>query len=367
MPPGHSLAQIDHELHQCRSVTLLSGDLSTHGKKEATKACKQALLAIAAGLVKGAHHASRKPALMTAEERVGLAYAVAGFAILSVGDAVVKSMADAWPAFAVAALRFSIGAFVLSFLLLRSEGPRAFVPQKPMLQLARGVCLAISSLCFFSAIYLMPLAEAMAIGFLAPVLTQGLAGLLLGEKVRPSVWGASLVSLIGVAIILRPNVLLLGWAGFLPLASAFFFALLMVANRASAGQGSALSMQVFIAAIAAPILIAVGAAAKLSAVPAFDFGWPSWDVVARCAFVALTASTAHWLAYIGTTKAGASQVAPAIYVQLLVAVVMGWWWFDDAPDIYTLGGSALIIAAGLYLWRDGVLQFKASAGVPLKH
>lgn len=293
---------------------------------------------------------------MTSDERAGLAYAVAGFAILSVGDAVVKSMTGAWPAFAVAALRFSIGAIGLSFLLLRGEGPTAFMPTNPWLQVARGACLALASACFFSAIYIMPLAEAMAIGFLAPVLTQLLAGPLLGEKVRQSVFVVSLIALAGVAIILRPNLALLGWGAFLPLISATFFALMMIANRASSGQGSALSMQVFIAAVAAPILILLATGAKLSGIPQLDFGWPSWDVVARCALVAVTASSAHWLAYIGTSKAGAAQVAPAIYVQMLVAIIMGWWWFGDRPDLLTLAGASLIIASGLYLWRDGLRQ-----------
>ncbi|MEL7446632.1 MAG: DMT family transporter [Pseudomonadota bacterium] len=290
---------------------------------------------------------------MTPAERAGLGYAVAGFVCLSVGDAVIKSMAGAWPAVAVAALRFSIGAIALSALLWRSEGRQAFVPTNPRLQLARGFCLAAASLCFFSAIYIMPLADAMAIGFLAPVLTQLLSGPLLGEKVRPAVWGVSIVALIGVSIILRPNLLELGWGAILPLVSAIFFALMVIANRASAGQGSALSMQVFIAGVAAPILIIAAAVAKFSGVPEFDFGWPSWDVVLRCAIVAVTASTAHWLAYIGTVKAGASNVAPAIYVQILVAIALGWVWFGDVPDALTLGGAALIIAAGLFLWRTG--------------
>ncbi|MDJ0643554.1 MAG: DMT family transporter [Erythrobacter sp.] len=293
---------------------------------------------------------------MTRDERSGLAIAVLGFAVLSVGDAVIKSMAGDWPAHAVAALRFSMGATGLSILLLRNEGPSAFVPTNPWLQVARGVCLALASLCFFSAIYIMPLAEAMAIAFLAPVLTQLFAGALLGEKVRPPVWAVSVVALAGVAIILRPNLALLGWAASLPLVSAVFFALMMVLNRASAGRGSSLSMQVYIAGVAAPILIAAAGIFQLFGVSEMQFGWPSWDVVARCAVVAVTASTAHWLAYLGTSKAGAAQVAPAIYVQMLVAIVMGWWWFGDRPDVYTLSGATLIIAAGLYLWRDGLRQ-----------
>jgi len=291
---------------------------------------------------------------MTPEERSGVAYAVTGFAVLSCGDAVVKSMAGDWPAHAVAALRFSIGAFALSLLLWRKEGAQSFVPKSWPLQFARGACLAFATVCFFSAIYIMPLAEAMAIGFLAPILTQLLAGPLLGETVKPKVYAVSLIALAGVAMILRPNLAELGWAAVLPLISAVFIALLMITNRASAGQGSALSMQVFVAALCAPILIVIATAANVSGIEALEFGWPSWDVVARSAFVAATASTAHWLAYIGTSKAGAAQVAPAIYVQMLVVVVLGWIFFDEVPDLLTLAGAGLIIAAGLYLWRDGL-------------
>ncbi len=286
-------------------------------------------------------------------ERTGLAYAVAGFALLSVGDAVIKSMAGEWPPVAVAALRFSLGAVGLALLLWRSEGARAFAPPRPWLQVARGVCLAIASLSFFSAIYIMPLADAMAIGFLSPVLTQVLSGPILGERVRPAVWLVSIVALTGVVVILRPNLLELGWSALLPLVSAIFFALMMIANRASAGQRSSLSMQVFIAGISAPILVAAAVAVNLWGGPDMAFGWPSWDVVARCALVAVTASTAHWLAYIGTAKAGASAVAPAIYVQMLMAIALGWWWFGDVPDGLTLTGAGLIIGAGLFLWRDG--------------
>ncbi|HSJ77956.1 MAG TPA: EamA/RhaT family transporter, partial [Erythrobacter sp.] len=167
------------------------------------------------------------------------------------------------------------------------------------------------------------------------------------------VWYASLAAFAGVLIVLRPNLAELGLAALLPLNAALFMALLMITNRASAGQGSALSMQVFVALICAPILIVGAAAAKLSGVAAFDFGWPSWDVVLRCAVVAFTASTAHWLAYVGAARAGAAAIAPAIYVQMLSAIGLGWWWFGDRPDLATLAGAALIVGSGLYLWQAG--------------
>lgn len=284
-------------------------------------------------------------------ESSGLLLAIAGFATLSIGDAVIKSMAGMWPVTAVAALRFTIGAVVLATMLAWQEGGAGLRPRRPWLQAARGACLAISSLAFFSAIFVMPLAETMAITFLSPVLTALLSGPLLGEKVRREVWLASLLALGGVLMILRPNLVELGWPAILPLVAALFFSLMIIANRASAGHGSALAMQAYMAIVAAPLLVAGAFAADALEIAGMQFGWPDGEIVLRCAFVAFTATTAHWLVYIGTTRAGAAQIAPASYVQMLVATLLGWWFFGEVPDALTIAGAAVIIGAGLYLWR----------------
>ena len=129
--------------------------------------------------------------------------------------------------------------------------------------------------------------------------------------------------------------------------------MLMIGNRIVAGRASPLATQVFVAAIAAPLLI--GAAAVLHVVgPArFAVGWPL-GVVARCALVACSASTAHWLIYLGTTRAGAATIAPMSYIQLLVATTLGWILFGDAPDAVALLGAGVIVGAGLWLWRAGI-------------
>lgn len=283
-------------------------------------------------------------------ERSGILIALCGFALLSVGDAVMKTIAGEWSPLAAAALRFAIGSVGMSVLLAASEGSEAFRPRNPPLQAARGFCLAAASLCFFSAIFVMQLATAMALAFVSPMIVALLSGPLLGEKVRPAVWIASLVALVGVMLVLRPNLADLGLVALLPLASAFFFALMIIANRASAGQGSALSMQVFVQLGAMPALLIAAISGHISGIDSLEVTWPDWTIVARCAAVAVTASAAHWLAYIGTQRAGASTIAPTTYVQMLVASFMGWWWFDDVPDLFTLAGAAIIIGAGLLLW-----------------
>ena len=287
---------------------------------------------------------------MQQHERKGILLALAGFICLSLGDAVIKTMSGEWSPLAVAALRYVFGALALGALLVRMEGRAGLRPSHPWLQVARGICVAGATLCFFCAIFVMPLASAMALAFVSPVLVALLSGPLLGEKVRPAVWLVSLIALGGVALVLRPNLAELGWVALLPLGSASFFALLVIANRASAGQGSVLSMQAYVAVVAAPPLILAAIAGHASGFPSLALTMPDWSVIARCAIVAVTASTAHWLTYLGTMRAGASTIAPTSYVQMLVATFMGWWWFDDLPDLLTLLGAASIIGAGLILW-----------------
>lgn len=297
---------------------------------------------------------------MQHDERSGIMLAVAGFSSLSVGDAIIKTMAGEWSPLAVAALRFTIGAIGLSLLLWRSEGGAAFRPKRPLLQVARGACLAGATLCFFSAIFVMQLAEAMALAFVSPLFVALFSGPLLKEKVRPAVWIASPIALLGVMLVLRPNFSELGWVAGLPILSAFFFALMVICNRASAGDGSALSMQVFIACLATPFLIAAATIGHLTGVPSLQVDLPDWTVFARCALVAITASTAHWLAYMGTMRAGAATIAPMTYVQMIVATVLGYAFFGDVPDLATLAGAAIIIGAGLFLW---ITTPKATQGV----
>lgn len=289
---------------------------------------------------------------MENRERSGILLALSGFALLSCGDAVIKTMAGAWSPIAVAALRFTIGAVMLSALLFWREGARAFVPANVWLQVGRGACLTGATICFFSAIFVMPLAEAMALSFVSPIFVAILSWPLLGEKAPRSTWVVSLIALIGVGLILRPNFAELGWMALLPVSSAAFFALMLIANRASAGQGSALSMQAFLAISAAPFLILAAFIGHKMGSNFLTVSTPSWDVVAKCALVAVSASMAHWLAFLGTMRAGASTIAPTTYVQLIIAGVLGWVFFDDMPDATSILGAAIIIGGGVILWRS---------------
>lgn len=292
---------------------------------------------------------------MQQNDRHGLIWALCGFALLSCGDAVVKTMTGLWAPTAMAALRYVLGALGLGALLMMREGRAGFVMPLPAIQLLRGAAVAMATIGFFSAIVFMPLATATAITFTSPMITAILSAVFLGEPARRETWVATVIAFIGVLIILRPNFALLGFAALLPLLSAVGMSLLMIGNRVSAGRASPLASQFFVATCAAPLLVLATVLGAKSGVSHLAVGMPDWSVIARCAVVAVSASVAHYAIFQGTARAGAATIAPMIYVQLLIAIVFGLVMFGDRPDGLTLLGAGLIIGSGLWLWWAGRL------------
>ena len=280
--------------------------------------------------------------------RAALLIALAGFFSLSIGDALVKSMAQQWPAPGVAALRYCFGAIGLGMLVALRCGRGGFVMPRPALQFGRGAAVALATLCFFAGVYAMPLADATAIQFTSPIMTALLSPLVLGERTSRATWGATLLAFVGVLIVLRPNVMELGAAAFFPVGAAFGMSWLMMFNRKAAGDAPVVVMQFLLALFAAPLLVAGAAAygALFEPIP-----WPSGLVIAKCLGVAFFATLGHGLIFAAVERADASVVAPMTYVQLIVAALIGWSWFGDSPDAATFGGAALIIGGGLLLWR----------------
>ncbi len=265
-----------------------------------------------------------------ASARAALLLALAGFCSLSVGDAVVKSMAGAWPAPAVSALRYGFGAAALAGYVAWRFGRAGFVMPRPGLQLGRGAAVALATLCFFMGVMAMPLADATAVQFTSPIITALLAPFVLGERTRPATWLATLLAFSGVLVVLRPNLLALGPVALFPLGAAFGMSILVMLNRKAAGVASPVAMQFLAAMMASPILILATLLLAQTGEPQFQVPEPPLSVLVKCLIVAFTATVAHMLIYIATVRASAAVVAPMTYVQLIVAAGL-WLWRSQKP------------------------------------
>lgn len=285
-------------------------------------------------------------------DRAGLLYALAGFCTLSIGDAIIKGMAGAWPATAMATTRYVVGTLLLTVLVVRHYGWAALALPRDRLQWLRGVAISCSALGMFLAVWIMPLAEATTIAFTQPMITAILAMVFLKERADRATWFATLAAFVGVFIVLRPNFEIAGWGVLLPLMGASGMAVTIIANRKVTGRATVLMMQFYMSVTAMIFLLAATTLGHMSGIERFHVGVPHWSVVARCAFIGLSATLAQWLIFMGTVRAGAGTIAPMTYGQLLMAVALGWFFFGEHPDAVALLGAAIIIGAGLFLWHN---------------
>jgi drug/metabolite transporter (DMT)-like permease len=288
---------------------------------------------------------------VTQHARYALILALCGFLSLSVGDAVVKSMAGEWPGTAVSALRYSFGALGLALLVAWRHGRAGFVLPRPTLQFGRGAAVSVATICFFMAVMAMPLADATAIQFTSPIITALLSPLVLRERTSKATLLATLLAFAGVLVVLRPNLVELGIVALYPIGAAFGMSWLMMFNRKAANDAPVMVMQLLLAAIAAPLLVAAALLLDRFGGAPFQIMAPSVEVVLKCLAVAIFATLGHSLIFAAVQRATAQTVAPMTYVQLLVAAGLGWALFGDTLNAATFAGAALIIAGGLWLWR----------------
>lgn len=300
---------------------------------------------------------------MQHSDRAGLAYALAGFCTLSIGDAIVKSMAGLWPAPAMAATRYLVGSLVLAGMLYRAEGPAALRLPRDPIQWVRGIAISCSAMGMFLAVWLMPLATATTIMFSQPMITALLAAVVLGERPKASTWLATLAAFGGVFLALRPNFATAGWGALFPVLGATGMSVTIIANRLATGRASHLALQYYMSITALLFLVVATVAMHFVGPPNFHVHATDWTVLARCALIGITATLAQWLIFMGTVKAGAGTIAPMTYGQLLMATVFGYLFFGDHPDALSFLGAAIIIGAGLFLWWTGRTRVLAKTDV----
>jgi S-adenosylmethionine uptake transporter len=270
-----------------------------------------------------------------------------GVALFSVMDAAMKGLSLSVGLYNALFWRAVAGTIlgIALMLLTRQPWPAAAVLR---IHLLRGVVVAAMALLFFWAIMRLPLAEAIALSFIAPLIALYLAALLLGETVGRQAIGASLLGLLGVGVILSGRLQghyeadsLLG--AMAVLASAVLFAWNLVIQRQQAQVASPIQVAFF------QHLVMLGVfawAAPLFLAPPPPTAIPLVMLAAALAFTSL--ASLAW-AY---ARAEAQRLIPVEYSAFVWAALMGWLAFGERPTWTTLAGALLIVAGCLIAARS---------------
>lgn len=276
----------------------------------------------------------------TASPLPGIAMVVLAMTVLPMSDALAKYLAASLPLLQVAWARYFFH-FVLAMpAALARHRTGALWPARPVMQLLRGGLLLLSTACFYAGLRALPLADCVAILFIAPLVVTVLAPLVLGEHVGIRRYTAAAIGFAGALLIVRP-----GGAGFsphalFPLVSGVSYAAYLLITRRIAGSAPPLVTLAFTALIGAGALTLV-----------LPFVWQSPTPLQLVLMVLLgpVPLAGHYLLISAHERSPASLLAPFQYWQIVTSAAIGLVWFGDFPDRRTWAGTAILIASGIYV------------------
>lgn len=279
---------------------------------------------------------------------VGIGLMLVAMAILPTIDVIAKKLGQAGlPILIVVWARALFGGLMTLPFALRAEGARAFRPAQPLPQLARAVLLFGATFLFFSALKYLPIADALAIFFVNPLVIVVLSALVLREQVGPRRWAAVAVGFLGTLIIIRPGLVEVNPGTVLALGSGVALGSYLVLTRAMAGAADAMVLNFQTSAI--------GAALMALALPVL---WVTptaaqWGMLAALGAIA---TLGHVLITKAYEHGEASLLAPLAFTEIVMATVLGYAFFGDLPDRWTVLGVAILIGSAIYI---SVLERKA--------
>ena len=273
---------------------------------------------------------------------LGILLMCAGVSLFGTGEACVKTLARDYDVMQIVWARYVFHALV--FLVVFSRGGiwSQMATRRPFLHLARSVTLLAGTVTFFTALKFLPLAEAVSINFVAPLLVTALSIPFLSEQVGIRRWTAIVVGFAGVLVIIRPGFGIVHWAAVLPLITAVCYAGYQIMTRI-AGRTEDTKTSLFWTS-------AVGVVVMSFVVP---FVWSSPDtrgwvlmIATGCLF-----GLGHYLLIRAFEIAQVSTLSPFLYTQLVWAVVFSVFLFGEFPDRFSIAGAAVVIGSGLYVWH----------------
>jgi drug/metabolite transporter (DMT)-like permease len=268
----------------------------------------------------------------------GIILYAAATILFATADTTAKYLTAFLPIIEIIWIRYAIFVMFAASLVYRTR-PSGLALRSPSMQLARGVFLVGSSILFVFGVSRMPISQATSISFVAPMLITILSIPLLGEQVGIRRWAAVVVGLIGVLIVVRPGGGTLGAAALFSLGSAFCWAMALIITRKMATSERP-TTTLLISATTGLLL--------LSLLLPFNFAWPTPFQAALTLLLGSFASLGQWMVVLAHRQAPASALAPFSYGQLLWVSIGGYLVFAAIPDRWTVLGSAIIIASGLY-------------------
>lgn len=272
---------------------------------------------------------------------LGIACVLAGLLGMSVMDACAKLLGEGYAISQIILIRNGVGVLmILAFVLFSGNLPGRLRAERPGLLALRTAFSLVAAFLFFTSLRYLPLADAFAIAFTAPLFITALSVPVLGEQVGIRRWVAVTVGFIGVLVVIQPGTSSFRVEALLPLGAALAYALTMLVSRKMTRDMTTASIMFW---------SSLGAALVTLTMMPSQWQTPTAPDLAIFLFMGVIGTFGMILITQAYRFAPAAVIAPFDYSALLWAILLGWFIWGDLPGPNVWFGAAILIASGLYI------------------
>ena len=219
-------------------------------------------------------------------------------------------------------------------------------PKNLNIQFLRSTFLFLSTVLFFYAISILPLADSLTLMFVSPIIVTLLAAIILKEKVDIRRWIAVFVGFIGALIIIRPGFSEFNPASVAAIGAGFSYALYIISTRKLSTIDHPLLTLIF-TGLSSAILISI--------IVPFVWITPTFNQWVLLIGLATAGTIGHFFLILSFMYAEASKLAPFAYFEIVTNIIIGYYFFGDFPDFWIWIGLFIIISSGLYIsFRENI-------------
>jgi drug/metabolite transporter (DMT)-like permease len=282
---------------------------------------------------------------------LGACVMLCALAMLPGMDATAKHLSQTLPTTEVVWARFLFYVIAIAPVALTKYGAAAFRPQRPLLQIVRGLLFAGSAYAFFLSIARQPMADTMAVFFIYPLVILICSAAFLGERIGPLRWVMVALGFGGALLVIRPSLSGISAGDVFAILSGLGYAFGLMATRRLAAHDPGLVTGV-ISALVGVVLYSVAMPFLWLAPTPIDWLW--------MALLGAIAALGHYLLIAAHRLATAAQLAPYGYAEIVSTIFFGLVVFGDWPKPIVWLGILVIVASGVVVtWSNARLDTTA--------
>tara|TARA_B100001059_G_scaffold165180_1_gene164776 strand:- start:251 stop:1111 length:861 start_codon:yes stop_codon:yes gene_type:complete len=281
--------------------------------------------------------------LVTRHEIIGIIFAISAYLCFSLLDVIQKTLIIYYSVFQILFLKYFFTFFLSFFESKRKKNVKFYQTNNLKLQLLRSLLSLLESGFFILAFRYLSLADAHSIGALTPIVVVIFSFMFLKEKISPKIWIVIFIGFFGVLVVMRPGLSVFDPMSLIPLAAAFFLGLYQIVTR-KVSEYDKNETSLFYSGITGITLMGFVSL----------FFWENITINFFPLFigVGIFYSFGIYFQIIALSKARASLIQPFHYTLVFWAIIFGYFFYGDIPDVFTITGTLIIAISGIYIFKN---------------